>query len=135
MLFPGLALLTVPGVVHNNPIADRLTSFLHPSGAASFSGPLANQLSALSGVFSAAIGIGYFTNFYHGYEEWLYLSIPGRIFASALCLAIWLFAPEKMSPLLFTIMVWDGVFAALGGYLMGSWSGKRPPRLETLKSE
>ena len=131
----GLALLTVPEVVHKNPIADRLTSFLHPAGVAHISGPLVNQVSTLSGVFFAAIGISYFTNFYHGYEEWLYLSIPGRLFVSGLCLAIWFFAPEKMSSLLFVIMVWDGISAAIGGYLIGNWSGQKPAKPDTSKIE
>jgi hypothetical protein len=135
LFFAGLALLTIPELVHENPVANRLALFLHPSGVAPISDPLADQLSTLCSVFSAAIGVAYFSKFYHGYEEWLYLSILGRLFVRGLCLAIWFFAPEKMSPVLFTTMVWDGVSAAIGGYLMGSWSGEKPARLDALKDE
>lgn len=95
---------------------------------ASITSPATDQLSALSGIFCTAIGMAYAMSFYHGYDEWLYMTIPGRLLVSGLCLATWVLAPEKMSPLLLVIMVWDGGNAAIGGYLMGDWSGRKPGR-------
>jgi hypothetical protein len=131
----GLALLTIPDVVHSNSIADRLSLFLHPIGTAPTSSPAIHQLSALSGVFSCAISSAYGLAFYHDYDEWLYMSIPGRLFVSAICLATWLIAPEKMSPLLLSIMIWDGACAVIGGYLIGDFSGRKPGRLEQGKDK
>lgn len=54
---------------------------------------------------------------------------------SGLCLATWLLAPEKLSPLLLGIMVWDGACAALGAYLMGDWSGRKSGRVVAGKSD
>jgi hypothetical protein len=131
----GLALLTFPDVVHSNSVANRLSLFLNPVGTAPTSSPAIHQLSALSGVFSCAISSAYGLAFYHGYDEWLYMSIPGRLFVSAICLATWLIAPEKMSPLLLSIMVWDGACAVIGGYLIGDFSGRKPGRLEQGKDK
>jgi hypothetical protein len=131
----GLALLTVPDLIHNNPIANRLSSIIHPAGIASVSNPMTNQLSALAGVFCTAIGIAYGMSFYHGHDEWLYMSIPVRLLVSSLCFATWSLAPEKVSPLLLAIMVWDGGCAAVGAYLMGDCSGKKERSLGAGKNK
>jgi hypothetical protein len=124
----GLVLLTVPSHVFNNPLSNRLASILHLPSHPSVSSPATNQVTALSGIFCTAIGVAYALNFYHGYDEWLYLSIPGRLIVGGICLAVWVIAPEKMSPLLFAIMVWDGGCAAVGAYLIGDWRGRKPDR-------
>jgi hypothetical protein len=74
-------------------------------------------------------------SFYHGYDEWLYMSIPVRILVSGLCFATWSLAPEKVSTLLLAIMVWDGGCAAIGAYLMGDCSGKKDRSLAAGKND
>jgi hypothetical protein len=63
---------------------------------------------------------------YHGFDEWIYLSIPGRLAVVLLGLIAWVQNPHAMSPLLFTIIVWDGTGALVTGWALGTWSGRRP---------
>jgi hypothetical protein len=130
----GLAFLTIPDLVHDNPIADRISSYLHLAGTPPMSGPATEQLSALAGIFCMAIGIAYAINFYHGYDEWLSMSIPTRLIVSAICFALWVLAPEKVSPLLVGVGVWDGACAAVGWYLVGNCVGRKPGRNEDKQS-
>ena len=116
----GLGLLVLPpNIILRNPIADAIsTHLLHQPlpalstrDAWSLSGPASPevaQLCALCGVFSCAISLAYGMSMYHGFDEWIYLSVPGRLAVVLLALVTWVLNRHAMSPLLFTIVVWDG---------------------------
>jgi hypothetical protein len=88
--------------------------------------PEVTQLCALSGVFCCAISLAYGISMYHGIDEWIYLSVPGRLAVALLGLTAWFVDPHIMSPLLFSIIVWDGIIALITGWTLGTWSGRRP---------
>jgi hypothetical protein len=133
----GLGLLTLPpNIILHNPIANVISiHILHrpvPASAAwgswGLSGPVSpevTQLCALVGVFSCAISMAYAISIYHGLDEWVYMSIPGRLGVAVLGLTAWALNPRLMSPLLFSIIVWDGSVALITGWTLGTWSGRR----------
>jgi len=84
------------------------------------------QLCALCGVFNCAISLAYGMSMYHGFDEWIYLSVPGRLAVVLLALVTWVLNRHAMSPLLFTIVVWDGAGALVTGWTLGTWNGRRP---------
>jgi hypothetical protein len=83
------------------------------------------QLCALVGVFSCAISMAYAISIYHGLNEWIYMSIPRRLGVAVLGLTAWVLNPHLMSPLLFSIIAWDGSVALITGWTLGTWSGQR----------
>ena len=141
----GLGLLVLPpNIILRNPIADAIsTHLLHQPlpalgtrGAWGLSGPVSPelaQLCALCGVFSCAISLAYGMSMYHGFDEWIYLSVPGRLAVVLLALVAWVMNRRAMSPLLFTIIVWDGTGALVTGWALGTWNGRRH-RVDASKS-
>lgn len=126
-----------PSLILRNPIANAVSvHVLHRPipeltawGAWGMPGPVSpevTQLCALSGVFSCAISLAYGISMYHGFDEWIYLSVPGRLAVALLGLTAWVMDPDTMSPLLFSIIVWDGTVALITGWTLGTWSGRRP---------
>jgi hypothetical protein len=69
--------------------------------------------------------MAYAISIYHGMDEWIYISIPGRLGVAALGLTAWVLNSHLMSPLLFSIIVWDGSVALITGWTLGTWSGQR----------
>ena len=94
-----------------------------------------NQSLALSGVFSFAIGTAYSLAFIHGYHEWLYMSIPARLIVCIMGHLVYVMCPEKTSPLLFVICVWDGIWAGMTAWAVGSASGKVPDEYRRERKE
>jgi hypothetical protein len=85
------------------------------------------QLCVLCGVFSCAISLAYGISMYHGFDEWIYISVPGRLAVAFLGLSAWALDSHSMSPLLVIIIVWDGTVALITGWTLGTWKG-RPPK-------
>lgn len=133
----GLALIFIdPNLVLRNPIANAIsTEILHQPiptfnrwgtwGVPGPASPEVTQLCALSGVVMCGISSAYGISLYHGFDEWIYISVPGRLGVAALGLMVLLLRPEVMSPLLFSIVVWDGSMALITGWILGTWSGRR----------
>src|ERR1700733_3886048 len=108
-----MSLLTLPpNLILHNPIANAISihilhrpvSALNARGAWGLSEPVSpevTQLYALVGVFSCAISMAYAISIYHGLNEWIYMSIPGRLGVAVLGLTAWVLNPHLMSPLLF----------------------------------
>lgn len=128
--------MLLPNLIFRNPIANAIlihilhqpVPALNASGAWGLSGPVrpeVTQSCALVGVFSCAISMAYAICIYHGLDEWIYMSIPGRLGVAALGLTVWVLNLRLMSPLLFSIMVWDGSVALITGWTLGTWSGRR----------
>ena len=84
-----------PKLIFHNPVANAISIYillrpvpvLNASGDWGLSGPVnpeVTQLCALVGVFSCAISMAYAISIYHGLDEWIYMSIPGRLGVAAL---------------------------------------------------
>jgi hypothetical protein len=81
---------------------------------------------AFSGVLSFAVGVADIVSYTHGYEEWIYISIPAKLALSAMALAIWVLVPEKMSPLLLALCLVDGLSALGLAWAVGDVTGRVP---------
>lgn len=137
---PGLSLIFLPApLILCNPITTFISDaiFRRPLSPISHfaTNDSLNQTLALSGVFSCAIGTAYSLAFRHGYDEWLYMSIPARLVVCALGHLVYLLAPEKTSPLLFVICIWDGVWAGLTAWAVRSVSGRVPEGYQRERKE
>ena len=79
------------------------------------------QQTALSGLFLTAISLAYLFTYYHGYSEWIRVSIPVRCIVGVLGVIVGVFMPEKMSPLMFVLCVNDAIWGLWAGWMMGRW--------------
>jgi len=125
----GISLIVAPLLASHNPIFDRLFGpFLPntPPTPPDYTLELI-QICAVTGVLLIAIGQVYLVSLYHGYEEWIYASVPVRLTMGAIAALIWVVAPEKMSPWMMACLVWDGGLAIPLGLSVGSWTGQKPP--------
>ncbi len=115
-----------PNVVHSRSITGRLsvqrTVFL-------FQAILSIGFGAFERV-PHCIGIVSGTDFYHRYNEWLYMSVHGQLLIITLCFATWLLAPEKRN--LFSLVHWlEMALAWLSrGILIDDRSWKKPGKAE-----
>lgn len=129
----GLAMLLLPAqrVLHN-PVTDFIAErVLRQAPASALARTHASsdvqQMTAWSGVVTLAIGMGWTVAGIYGYDQWVLASIPIKLAVAAVGLGVALFAPEKMSPILFVACVNDALCSVTIAHAMGgNWLGRKP---------
>jgi hypothetical protein len=116
-----------PSLALSNPISDWIsTSILGKIPATPPFDPQTVPNLALAGIFSTGVGFAYLLSLYHGFDTFIYTSVPGRLGVAATGLVMCMIRPTVLSPLLVTVILWDGLGALLMGYLLGAWTGSPP---------
>jgi len=133
-LFLGFTLLILgPDHINDNVVARSIayvTSVLHP-----YPNVLTNnipmrtidpyhavyqlQYQTLCGLLFIAIGVCYVLALWKGFEQWLYMAVPGRLAVASIGVLVALVAPDRMGWLMLVICVNDAITGLIGAWCLG----------------
>jgi len=133
-LFVGFTLLTLsPDHINDNVLARGIafvTGTLHPyPNVLTNSTPLRTidpyhavyqlQYQTLCGLLFIAIGFCYVLALWKGFEQWLYMAVPGRLVVASIGMMVALVAPDRMGWLMLAICVNDAITGLIGAWCLG----------------